>query len=95
MIDAGIAISPDSPEVRASLGRYLRYAFAVYESRHGGGDGPFPTRTAEELHAGIPDLAVSRDVLHQTVAYAVVPGLERFGIDASAAWRTRSLDAAP
>ena len=84
----------ERPEVRASLGRYLRYAFAVYESRHGGGDGPFPARTAAELHAGLPDLAVSRDVLHQTVAHAVVPGLERFGIDASTAWRTRSLDAA-
>ncbi len=82
------------PEVRASLARYLRYAFAVYESQHGGGDGPFPARSPEELGVGIPDLAVSRDALHQTVAHAVVPGLERFGIDAETAWRTRSLDAA-
>lgn len=83
------------PDVRASLARYLRYAFAVYEAEHGGSDGPFPARSPDELRAGIPDLAVSRDVLRQTVAHAVVPGLARFGIDAETAWRTRSLDAAP
>ncbi len=83
------------PDVRASLARYLRYAFAVYEAEHGGLDGPFPARSPDELRAGIPDLAVSRDVLHQTVARAVVPGLARFGIDAEAAWRARSRDVAP
>ena len=49
------------PDVRASLARYLRYAFAVYEAEHGGGDGPSLARSPDELRAGVPDLAVSRD----------------------------------
>lgn len=82
------------PDARASIARYLRYAFAVYERDLSGGRGPFEARTDDELHAGLPDLAASREVFYQTIEHAVVPGLERAGLDAGDAWRRRSLDEA-
>lgn len=81
------------PDARASIARYLRYAFAVYERDLSGGRGPFEARTDDELRAGVPDLAVSREVFYQTIEHAVVPGLERAGLDAGDAWRARSFDA--
>lgn len=83
------------PEVRVALGRYLRYGFAVYERDMSGGRGPFAKLSEEELAVGIPDMAVTRDVFYQTIEHAVIPGLERFGIEAGDAWRRRALTEAP
>jgi hypothetical protein len=81
------------PEVRASIARYLRYAFAVYERNQAGGDGSFVRRSDDELSVGLPDPSQNRDVFYQTLEHAVLPGLERYGIEATNAWRTRTLDA--
>ncbi|MGH7272808.1 MAG: ferritin-like domain-containing protein [Polyangiaceae bacterium] len=79
----------DHPEVRASLGRYLRHAFALLERQLSGAGAPAKTLTADERALGIPDQARLPDTFYQTVAGAVIPGLERFGIEAGEAWRSR------
>ncbi len=83
------------PEVRASLGRYLRHAFAVLEQALAGIPGPHPPLNPEERALGLPDLDRLRGVFYETLDHAVVPGLENFGIAAADAWRTRSLSARP
>jgi hypothetical protein len=77
------------PEVRASLGRYLRQAFAVFERHLSGAGAPPRALTADDRALGLPDPARLPD--YQTVTGAIVPGLERFGIEASLAWQHRSL----
>jgi len=44
-----------------------------------------------ELHLGIPDLTELSTTFQETILNATVPGLERFGIEAAAAWRDRSM----
>ncbi len=78
------------PDVRASVTRYLRLAFAVCErefvreptSRPPGAD-------ADAL--GLVTSEVAREVFMDTMGGAVAPALEHFGLDATRAWRTRSL----
>jgi hypothetical protein len=50
---------------------------------------PPKTLTSDERALGLTDPARLPDTFYQTMAGAVVPGLERFGIDASTAWRER------
>jgi hypothetical protein len=77
------------PEVRGSLGRYLRHAFTVLE-RQLSGVGGKPKSLSDDARAlGVPDPARLPDTFYPTLAHAVVPGLERFGIAAEEAWRTR------
>jgi hypothetical protein len=77
-------------EVRDSLGRYLRHAFAVLERQLSGAGAPPKALTADDRALGNPDPARLPETFYQTVAGAVVPGLERFGIAAGEAWRTRT-----
>lgn len=81
------------PQVRRSLGAYLRHAFVVLERQLSGTGAPARELSADDRALGIPDPARLPETFYQTVAGAVVPGLERFGIDASSAWRLRSLNA--
>ena len=81
----------DHPEVRTSLGTYLRYAFAVLERDLSGRQANAPELTEDERSIGIPDPERTPLVFYQTIEGAIVPGLERFGIDAGEAWKTRSL----
>ena len=48
-------------------------------------------RTGPELAIGVPDLTEQSRTFQETILNASVPGLERFGIEASAAWRDRSM----
>ena len=79
-----------SPDVRRSVSRYLRYAFAVCAREF--------VRAPSERNVGADDGALglvsselAREVFHQTMQNAVAPALERYGLDAMSAWRTRSL----
>jgi hypothetical protein len=79
------------PEIVRSLGRFLRYAFAALEQRMGAVPLEARPRTEAELAIGLPDLTEQSTTFQETIINASVPGLERFGIEASAAWRDRSL----
>lgn len=80
-----------TPEVRASLARYLKHAFAVLETQLSGVGGGHKTITADERALGLPDPARLPETFYATLEGAIVPGLERFGIEAGTAWRERSL----
>lgn len=76
---------------RASIARYLRYAFAVVEREFARGEHRTLALSADHLALGVvhPDLA--SDVFRNTMENAVVPGLERFAIDGESAWKMRAL----
>jgi hypothetical protein len=76
------------PEARRSLERYLVHAFWVLESELAP-RGPFTPLTGDERALGVGDPALAREVFHGTIEGAVVPGLERLGLDAGASWRSR------
>jgi hypothetical protein len=79
------------PEIARSLGRFLRYAFATLEQRMGAVPSDARPRTEAELAIGLPDSTEQSGTFQETILNASVPGLERFGIEASAAWRDRSV----
>jgi hypothetical protein len=78
------------PEVRASLTRYLRHAFAVCE-RELVREPTGAPRGADDERLGLVPNALGREIFLSTMEHAVVPGLERFGLDASRAFRLRAL----
>jgi len=78
-------------EARASLARYLRHAFAVLERDLSGNGGEARPFTEDERALGVPDPARLPETFRATIEASIIPGLERFGIDARDAWRTRSL----
>ena len=51
--------------------------------------------TDEERAIGLPDLTDLSATFQETMLNACIPGLERFGIDASSAWRTRTATQGP
>ena len=77
------------PDVRASVSTYLRHVFAVCERefvrQERGRVG------ADDDALGLVTSDLAREVFVETMQNAVAPGLERFGLDATRAWRTRSL----
>jgi hypothetical protein len=79
------------PDVRGSVARYLRYAFAVVEREFARGERGADVPTKDDLALGVIGPGLSGEVFRQTMEAAVVPGLARFGIDAEMAWRGRSL----
>jgi hypothetical protein len=81
------------PGVRASLAGYLRHAFAVLERQLSGAGAPPRELSADDRALGIPDPARLPETFYQTVTGAIIPGLERFGIDAADAWQSRSFGA--
>jgi len=76
-------------EVVASLGRYLQHAFAVLEAALAGGAPRTRTLTDDERALGMQPAERGREIFYQTIEHAIVPGLERFGIDARTSWRER------
>jgi len=76
-------------DVRRSLARYLQYAFGALEVAIGGVPVGARTPTEAERGIGLPDLTDLSHTFQETIANATVPGLERLGIDAGAAWRDR------
>jgi hypothetical protein len=85
------AFLDERPELKVSLARYLRYAFAFLEGYMGAV--PADARPLDELERalGLPDLADRSTSFQEVVLNACIPGLERFGIDATTAWRERTL----
>jgi hypothetical protein len=79
------------PEVRASITKYLHHAFAVLERQLSGAGGAPKDLSADDRALGMPDPMRLPETFYQTVTGAIVPGLERFGIEASKAWTARSL----
>lgn len=83
------------PDVVASLERYLAHAFAVLEAELApdvpppGRGGP-PPLSEDALALGADDPRLAREVFYGTIEGAVLPGLERLGIDAGRAWRQRA-----
>jgi hypothetical protein len=77
------------PEVRVSLARYLRHAFAILEQQMSGTGVRPRTLTRDERALGLTDPARLPETFYETVTGAIIPGLERHGIDASTAWRDR------
>lgn len=78
-----------NPEVRASLEGFMRHAFFMLEWAMSGGKRPHVALTPDERALGLPDPLTLGDVFYQTVESAIVPGLERCGIAAERAYRTR------
>ncbi len=78
-----------NPDVNASLERYLVHAFAVLEGELGGPMRVEPPRTDDELALGLLPAERARQVFYDTIVHAVVPGLERLGLDAGRAWSER------
>ncbi|MCB9596241.1 MAG: ferritin-like domain-containing protein [Sandaracinaceae bacterium] len=77
------------PDVRASVSRYLRYVFAVCEREFV--REPRARAGADDDALGLVPSDLARDVFLDTMESAVAPGLERFGLDATRAWRDRAL----
>jgi hypothetical protein len=80
----------ERPEVRRSLARYLRFAFAVLEREMGLVPAGARPATPAERALGLPDLADVPETFQQTIVNASIPALEALGIDAEVAWRDRS-----
>jgi len=76
---------------RARLGTYLQLAFAHLEAHELAhlSAGPAPSETATGY--GLCDGREARALFYETVTEVIVPGLERQGLPARAAWQNRSL----
>jgi hypothetical protein len=83
------------PAVRQSLARFLRYAFAQLEQQMGGNPANARPPSEDERAIGLPDLTDISATFQETMLNACIPGLERFGIEAGAAWRTRTSTQSP
>ncbi|MEM9195493.1 MAG: ferritin-like domain-containing protein [Myxococcota bacterium] len=73
-------------QVRRSLRRFCTHAFSRFEAEL------VPPRSSVRLAApelGLPEPERVREVFYATVEGAIIPGLERLGIDAEAAWKER------
>lgn len=78
-------------DVRRSLERYLRLAFAVIE-RELVPPGLRPWALSEdELALGLAPYERGRAIFFETMEQAIVPGLERFGLAAGEAFRGRAM----
>ena len=92
--EAWIPWLDEHPDVRARLARYLEYAFAVLE-RDLSGWVADPSSIAdlddEERAIGMPDRKRLPLTFYDTVTGAILPGLERLQIPATAAWSARRL----
>lgn len=79
----------EHPDVRASLGEYLRRAFKTFERAYAGGGAPV-RRTDDERALGLPDPERLLVVFDQTVRGAIIPALEQRGVAAAEAWNARA-----
>jgi hypothetical protein len=79
------------PEIRLSIARYLRYAFAALEQYMGMVPSNAGPLSEAERAIGLPDLTDLSATFQETILNASIPGLERFDIGAAAAWQERAL----
>lgn len=80
------------PDVRTTLSRYLRFAFAVLERDLSGREMTPVTLTDDERALGLPDPQRIQEIFYTTVEGAILPSLERYGFEARRSWDQRSLD---
>jgi hypothetical protein len=78
-------------ERRESLGRFLCHAFASLERQYSGRSAPKRELSQDERDLGLPDPARLPETFYGTVEGAIIPGLERFGLAATHAWKNRRL----
>ncbi len=83
------------PATRQSIARYLRYAFASLEQSMGANLADARAPSDDQRAIGLPDLTDLSATFQETMLNACIPGLERFGIDAGDAWRTRTAADSP
>jgi hypothetical protein len=76
-------------DVLASIERYLQHAFVVLEDALAMRDATDRALSGDELALGLQSHARGRQIFYETIEHAIVPGLERFDLDASRAWRER------
>jgi hypothetical protein len=81
----------DEPGMRVSVARYLRYGFAVAERELTRGFDVALEDVADDARLGVVHPREIPQIFRNTMADAVVPALERFGIPAEDAWTKRSL----
>ena len=79
------------PDQVAGLRRFLRFAFAVLERELSGANAQFKAPSPDEAALGIPALASLPATFYQTIEHAIVPALDGFGLEATAAWASRAL----
>jgi hypothetical protein len=77
------------PDVRASISMYLRHVFAVCERELVKPD--TRVRAPDDERLGLVSGETSREMFQTTMAEAVAPALERFGLDAARAFSSRAL----
>lgn len=80
------------PDVRASISGYLRRAFAFAERELVLSDRSVREHGVDDDRLGLVPRDVAREMFYATMAEAVVPGLEHFGLDAKLAFDARTLD---
>jgi hypothetical protein len=83
------------PEVRRAIDEFLPAAFRALERTLSGAGASRAGFGDDDLALGSPDPGRLAEVFYRTVEEAVVPGLERAGFAASAAWQARDRNAAP
>ncbi len=88
-LEASRAFLEQHAEVVRSLERYLQHAFAVLEGALAGRGGVGRKLTEDEIALGVQPAERGREIFYETLEHAIVPGLERFGIDARTSWRER------
>ncbi|HSY38537.1 MAG TPA: ferritin-like domain-containing protein, partial [Polyangia bacterium] len=83
------------PDARRAVDEFLPGAFAALERTLSGAGASRAGFGDDDLALGSPDPGRLAEVFYRTVEEAVVPGLERAGFAASAAWQARARKADP
>ena len=77
------------PDTVRALDAFLPEAFAALDRTLSGVGAPPEGYGDDDRALGSPDPARLPETFHVTVEQAIVPGLDRLGLAASAAWRAR------
>lgn len=77
------------PDTVRALDAFLPGAFAAVEKALSGAGGPTNGYGDDDRALGSPDPARLPETFYVTVEQAIVPGLDRLGLAASAGWRSR------
>jgi len=79
----------EHPDALAGLERYLQHAFVIIEGELAGPAREPRQLSEDEKALGLPDGVRHREIFYGTVEEAIVPGLERLGVAAGKAWKSR------
>jgi hypothetical protein len=83
------------PDARRAIDEFLPGAFAALERTLSGAGASRAGFGDDDLALGSPDPGRLAEVFYRTVEEAIVPGLDRAGFAASAAWRSRARQTGP